>query len=440
MEQVTPKYFILPRSVTVIIGQNSYHISSDNIRYHEALKAIDEGKLDDLVSIVDPTVRLGTEGFSVVDGLVKYRDELLPSVLGDQFLRYKVEAVSFLSLVNFWMNLKHRVDFEKAKEKVVQMLGMNAYPLTKDGFIIVYRGEDHNWYNRPINGDVEIPFYSYASCRSSTKTQLEERKTFEEICLNEFGFFSKKLNKLVLDHCLDKKNLKFSDDVFKYAIIFKDIFSQENLVNFIEKKTFQDVFLRLSEGECQNLRTLLKNFTEKKIINFFTKFKDADEEKAVKNSVGQAGLAYLTLKRNNINIEMHRFQSFSELFTYMQREIYKLNHPLFDLNISTHFPMVNNILDKNINEELSLVIPETSHDLTVWSNEMSNCIGGYAKSVSSGGTLVLGVFNKKENKLIYNIEINNFAIRQFVRSRNQSVTEQERSPVKTFLKKFGLIK
>jgi len=438
MEQITPKYFILPRSITVIIGQNNYHISSDDIRYNEVLQAIDGGKLDDLVSIVDPVSRLGTDGFSIVDGLVKYRDEFLPSVLGNQFLRYKVETVSFLSLVNFWMNLKYRVDFKKAKEKVIQLLELNAYPLTNDGFIVVYRGIS-NSYNQTINNDVEIPFYSYDLCRQSTKNQLEERKTFEEICLNEFGFYSKKLNKLVLDHCLDKKNLKFLDDVFKYSIIFKDIFSKENLVNFMERKIFQDVFMRLSEDECQNLNDLLKLFTEKKIINFFTKFKDSDEENIVKNSVGQAGISYINLKRNNINIESHRFQNFLELFNYIQRENYKLKNPFYELNILTNFPMINNLLDKNINEELSLIVPETSDDLVIWSNKMNNCIEGYSKKVSIGKTLVLGVFNKKENKLIYNIEINNFEIKQFSGIFNRKVTKEEQLPVYTFLKKLGLI-
>ena len=439
MDKVTPKYFILPRSITVIIGEKNYHISNDNLRYHEAIAAIESDKLDDLAMIVDPTLRLGDENFQVKDGLVQYKEEILPAVLGDQFLKYKVETVSFLSLVNFWMNLKFRVDFDKAKEKVVAMLNMNAYPLTKDGFVIIYRGEDTNWFTNPVNGDVEIPFYSYASCSPSIRVQLEKRVTFENLCMEEIGFHSKKLNKLALDKSLDKAGFKFRDNVFIYGAVFKGILSSENFVTFLEKEIFYDRLSSMGYNSAIALNALLSGFTEKKITNFLTKFKNEEEKAQVHTILPQAGEAFLRLKQNNINIDMHRFQSFMELFAYMQEELYKLQFPLFSLNLEEHFPELKG-LDLKINDDLAIVIPQTSRDLHQWSNEMKNCIGGYSNSVSVGQTLVLGVFSAKENKIIYNIEILNFKIRQFVRKNNLHTTQEEQKPVVNYFLKNGLLK
>lgn len=438
MKKVVPKYFILPRSITIIIGEKTYHISNDNVRYSEAIKAIEDGKLDDLSMIVDPTLRLGEEDFEVVDGLVKYKDQMLPSVLGDQFLKYKIETVSFLALVNFWMNLKYRIDFDKAKEKVVAMLSMNAYPLTSDGFVIVYQGLDNQWYDSSMGQDIEVPFFSYASCMENIQEQFESRSSLDQICNREFGFFTKKLNKLVLEKILNKKTFKIDDRVFKYGSIFKGVLSNENLVTFIEKGVFYETFGSMTAGETVLLNDFLKIFTEKKVINFFTKFKDQTEENQTRNAIHQVGRVYSVLVKNDIKIEDHRFQGFAEMFEYMQEEVYKLKFPIFDLNIENNFPQVKEITSTKIDELMHLIIPKTNRELRVWSNEMKNCIGDYGQQVLKGTSFVLAVANEKG--LLFNIEIDDFKIRQFVKKGNISATDKEREPVISFLKKQGLLK
>ncbi len=66
------------------------------------------------------------------------------------------------------------------------------------------------------------------------------------------------------------------------------------------------------------------------------------------------------------------------------------------------------------------MLPQTSDELVQWSLILNNCLYGYVEYVSTQKSTIFGV--KKENHLLYAIEIENGAIRQMY-GRYNSKTE-----------------
>lgn len=413
------KYFILPRSLTVIIDSKSYHISSNNDRYNEAIALIKENNLDHLINLVDPTINLGLKDFSIEHGLVKYKNIELPSLLGDKLNQFPKE--SYLSLVNFYINLIKRNDFEKSKQNVLEMLNKDGYPLTEDGFIIVYNGYDLKWYDEAMNKDKTVPFYSYSGCIREVKDLLQKKKNLESICLEIFGFFSKKLNKIVLDRSIHTKSLKFNSDVFKYGIIFKTLLNKDKILFLIDNNIFFDSIKSLGEEDCIILKDFLTKFNEEKIYNFFIKAKDVDQEKI---SLNQLVSSYKFLKDKKVEITNEDFKnikSFKEACDFLKKETFKLNNPIVDLRIKENFNFLYKIKDLKLNDDLEVIIPEDNIVLWEWSKKMSNCIFSYTNRIVKGECFVLGVYSRKLDKIIYNIEIFDYKINQFVKKLNNPV-------------------
>lgn len=424
------KYFVLPKSITVLIDGKNYHINSDNQRYKDAVSLIKEGKIEDLAKVVDPFY--GIPDFTLEDGLVKYKNEFLPSILGDQFLKFKMESVSFLSLANFWLNLKNRLDFEKAKLKVIDMLTFNGYPLTKDGFIIVYLGTDKRWYEPSLNNDKSIPFYSCGSVDPYLYEYFKQKKDIQDIITSEFGFFSKKLNKLVLDRLFKNDYLKLDGSVFRYSLIFKGILSNENLVKLIESNSCK--WNSLDKDNCDKLNEILKTFSEKKVLNLIKR----DGESLI---ISQLISSYFHLKKRNEEslIKLSEFPSIKDMNDYIRQEIKKLDiPPNFDLDVLSSFPNLKDVKSFLINSEMKIIYPLNSHELYEWSDKMSNCIKSYGELVKEGKSLVLAVVGKKE--MLYNIEIVDFKVRQLVSKRNGLVNVNDQSLIMKFLLDNNLIK
>lgn len=88
-------------------------------------------------------------------------------------------------------------------------------------------------------------------------------------------------------------------------------------------------------------------------------------------------------------------------------------------------------------EDAEIIVPHTRHELIDWGTKMNNCIAGYHRSFNSGQTVLLGI--RKGNELLYNIEIRNKRILQFMANRNQRADEEIVSRWETVFKQFGLV-
>lgn len=109
---------------------------------------------------------------------------------------------------------------------------------------------------------------------------------------------------------------------------------------------------------------------------------------------------------------------------------------MFFLNQEEHYPALKELkLDL---DGLTLVIPQTNEELEEWSYLLSNCIRGYAQSAKKGETLLLGV--KKDNKLVYALEIVSRTLRQFSSKHNGSVPRGDKEKVVKLLRESALLK
>src|SRR5690606_3508485 len=105
---------------------------------------IQEGDLTEVGSLIDPTYHLNNPDFEVRDGVVFYREEPIPTILGDQFLEYKINKKVFTSLTNFWFNIKRRLSFDRSQEIVRELIACKAYPITEDGFYLAYQNSQRD--------------------------------------------------------------------------------------------------------------------------------------------------------------------------------------------------------------------------------------------------------------------------------------------------------
>lgn len=411
-----------------------YTLSTSDLRYPQIKEAIESGATDDILSLVDPTRVLNKEGFVVKDGLVYFKDEPIPTILGNKFLEFKLSKVSFISLVNFWLNLKKRADFDSCKETIVSMLSKEAYPVTTDGFYVVYRD---NYASQGVTSKL-IPFFNYSG--SYYASHFEKKMTLENIIVEVFGFNSKKLQKLVVQGLFVPGQSHLCDRVFHYGTAFKGLLSPNNLFTLMEK----DVFKTLRTGSLEEFRllnTFLSEFaktkegsiSEKKILNLF-------DQPASMRDLADALTRYNELKKRSvtINIQADTLKNISDVAEYLKREIRKIENPEIELEIEKFFPVASK-LDNVVIDNFKIVLPRTNYDLAEWSEIMSNCIRGYAQKVKSGQSLVMAVVDSSSNRMIYNIEISNRRIVQFSAKGNSAPNSNDENLIKKYLEKAGLV-
>ena len=112
------KYFLLSNSVVITIADKTYTVSVDDYRFDKIKSCIELGDLDSVQEIVEPNNHLNKKGLAVEDGLVMFKGEAIPSVLGDKFKNCEQDSFDFKSSFNFWFNMKTRVNEEVASELI----------------------------------------------------------------------------------------------------------------------------------------------------------------------------------------------------------------------------------------------------------------------------------------------------------------------------------
>jgi hypothetical protein len=439
------KYYNLNNSIVLSFEDTVHTISKDDYRYARIKEALSNQDFDSVKVAVDPTKNLDKDGFVVEDGLVCFKGEPIPSVLGNQFLKYKESSWVFKSLLNFWFNLKTRVDNETASQMINALVENGAYPITEDGFYLVYRNGNADQTKSILNKRNQevgsINFYNVASVPGEYSNFFYERKNLDDILTSIFGFSAKKLKKIAIQEMF-KPAINFVDHTFLlFGDAFKDVLHPDNLYEVLEKKLF-----KITHGDVssyRNFNTFLKEYSiekngaysQKKIINLLASAKEQVH-------LVEIGGYFVDLKEK-INLDIQRIQFSNDcqtIFEYLRSEHRKLSDPEIKLNIEENFPEFWELNDVEVGK-LRFLFPKTNYDLKEWTNLMQNCIGthGYDKKVLQKNCVVFALMSTDTNEMIYNIEISNKNIVQFSGRGNRPATQAERKEVCSLLKEKGLI-
>ena len=142
------------------------------------------------------------------------------------------------------------------------------------------------------------------------------------------------------------------------------------------------------------------------------------------------------IKNVSVNFEALNFSNnLQEIHSYFQKEFTKIKDPVFDLNNDS---IIESLADEEFGE-FRVLVPKTNHDLREWSSLMNNCISSYAESVRGKSCQIIAIMHKITNEMLYNIEISNKNVVQFLGKRNSSVDPIIKNEINVFLKDKGLI-
>jgi hypothetical protein len=437
------KYYLLSNSIVINTSGQTYTISNNDYRYDKIKTYLNEGKFELVADAVNPTKNLNKDGFTVIDGLVHYGKDPIPSILGNQFLLFKETSWVFKSLFNFWYNLKSRVDDSAASEMIQALIENGAYPVTEDGFYLIYSNNNSDQTNSVLNkknqSDSHIHFYNIANCPEKYFTDFSNRKNLDEVLESVFGFSAKKLKKLALQNIFKPDNNFLDYRFFFFGEAFKDALHADNLYEVIEKNIFNVDFGDISG--YSGLNAFIKDYTrekdgsynQKKILNFLK----SSTRRAAFIEIGDQ---YPRLKEA-INLDVQQVglvNNADEILNYLNKETAKLKDPEFDLKIKENFPDFWSLNEHEV-DDMRLLMPNTNYDLKEWTNIMQNCIHGYADNVLKATTMVFAVMDKNTNEMIYNVEVARKNIVQFKARGNNEPKKADMKKICRLLADRGLL-
>lgn len=131
-------YIILPNSLVLNHEGNTSTISREDGRYDKIIEKIKEGKLDEIVPLLNIAKNLSDRGFDVVHGVVHVDGEALPDALSNRVLAFYNESLPFQPLLKFWKKLKKNPSFN-SRQMLYKFLEHNGHPITTEGNFIAYR-------------------------------------------------------------------------------------------------------------------------------------------------------------------------------------------------------------------------------------------------------------------------------------------------------------
>ncbi|MCC7078580.1 MAG: PcfJ domain-containing protein [Acidimicrobiia bacterium] len=89
--------------------------------------------------------------------------------------------------------------------------------------------------------------------------------------------------------------------------------------------------------------------------------------------------------------------------------------------------------------ELTLVLPWSAHELTVWGRSQQNCLGGFGLAVAAGMSVVVGVRRGRQLVAALELRPESRTIMQFLGPHNRPVPAGMARPVITYLRLCGLV-
>lgn len=422
-------YDLLDNSVIVYVDGKPFHVSGGDHRFKPVCDAIHANKLDLLPDLLDINKSLNLQsGLAVKDGMMFFKDDIVPSAVADKFIDFKMNNVPLKPLLNCWLNIQYNEKFKNInKDKVFEILSRpDSYSLTSDGFFIIYKdGDRHSSSNKERVNREELkdtPFFDYSSLDPFYREMFDKKMGLEEIVSEVYGVCSPKLLKLIVEKLFDKTNQILKISCLSHGYAYRDLLSLNGMMSMFEEDLMDSHYV--DPYWYKKANTFLKNFTEKKVLNFFRK------EKEQKTRYFAQVVDLYDYLKEKVNLDVTKFLTFREVYEFLKREEKKLKYAEVQFNNlgEAYSKLMEKPFELSINtkenpEVLELVFPHNNYQLIDWGQELNNCIGSYGESVKRGQTMVAAVMNK-DGKLLYTLEVAQGRIRQFVQNRNHYITNQ----------------
>lgn len=444
MNKIT--YFLLEDNVTINNNGKLYIVNKTDRRFSKVIKVLESNEHTDLDSVLDPTTILNKEDFKVVDGIIFFKDQEVPSILGNEFFNLNLSHSSFVALVNFWFNLKNRVDFDDARDAILSLISKKGYPFTKDGFIMAYEGSSQGELNKKF----QTPFYCYTkySIRNEKLlAMLDNKMLLEEIIEEFFGAATKKLTKIVRALVIRENSDVLDFNVLNYGLVFKGILSLDNIVKILEesKEIKNSLFDYENDVELYSIRLFLKELIETKMgkseKNLITFLK---EIKKTNFSLTRLSGYYARIKANDLNFDLSTLltnNTPAQIYMELEELASTMGIERKPLTIHKNYKKFLE-LDGLESDKFKLEIPKSNLDLYKYKRYLNNCIAdhGFGDKFNEGKCVLLAVLDKNGIPL-YNIEIVDGRVVQFEqKAPKRTVSEEERKPILDILERYKLIK
>ena len=437
---INMKYYLLKNSLVVFFNNNIYTISNDDYRFENVKKAIEEGNLESAGSLIDPNFNINKNEFIVNEGVVWYRSNPIPTVLGNKLMQLNQDSFEFRSIFNFWLNVKSRLrDDSAASEVIFELVSKDAYVITENGFYLAYKNLKIDQTKSVLNkrNQQEIfHFYNYATCPNQYFAMFEEKKSFNNIIKEIFGTCTKKIKNIAIDRMFQINNNFINYDFLFYGEALKDVLAIENIIYAIEKNLIDTKIGDICN--YQELKVFLEDYSmektggysQKKIINFLESATD-------KNKLSEIGSYYVQVKRHfNFNIQdINISNDCNSIHEYLERENKRIKTPFFTFIKDCLFEELNDVEFG----KFRIMVPKNNHDLMEWGLIMHNCIGNYGKFIKNQELHIIAIVDKITNEMIYTADICKRQLRQLRGKNNCEPDPHDRDDIIDLLKSKNLI-
>jgi len=412
------KYWVLPHSITVKIGEKSWIISSSDVRFEKIKEYISSNRLDLIENEIDFVKKINIEGFEVSGNQILYKKNPFPQKISDDFFSLKLSHDSFIGLANIWTTLYKHKSFKDAENLISKILELKAYSLSKDGYIFV-----HPFYS--TNSD--LPLYSYSHCYNKKVISFfEERKDINQLISTFFKNDSKKLRKII-NHKIFSKG-KVNENFLILADQLKEILVEENIIKIIEtadsnfkiNKDITEVFHQFSKDQ------LFKYLNNPDISAFIEKCKHISES-----------LSFIRRHLNYENWTIPKVKNIKEMEEIVSHtfKTCQIEYVIFELTEKEKKADFSEI--ELYKSKMNLVIPKNSFELADWSDKMNNCVKGYSQRIFSGKCKIYAIY--KNFEVFINIGIENGHVFQIATKHNRNVDPETFNFIVDFLKEKELL-
>jgi len=170
LEEMKIPYILTDRSLTIVLNDEPKTITSENPVWNEAIKAIREGRFDEIGDLLDKskTIKRFSQGnIEVLDGIVTYKGEEIHNIVVDRILNFIKNDLPFEPLINFLEKLMQNPS-RRAVNELYKFLEHKKMPLTPDGDFLAYKSvksDFTDWYSGKHN-------FAIGQVREMTRNQV----------------------------------------------------------------------------------------------------------------------------------------------------------------------------------------------------------------------------------------------------------------------------
>lgn len=142
------------------------------------------------------------------------------------------------------------------------------------------------------------------------------------------------------------------------------------------------------------------------------------------------------MKNAIVNHVRRRKMTIQEIHDFVVEESNKIRYENKPIKLKGTYKVLNNWNNKQIADDVYLVVPEDTHTLVHWGTVQNNCIGTYSDRVAHNDSIIVG-FRKEDGDWWGHAEIDpqRNTVRQLLGKYNASLPVEQKNAILDFLKK-----